>query len=458
VRVTRARNGSARSLRTRRARAVGFGCTSVFAVTLILAGAPPCRAAAHGFKLWPLIDYRNDPDTGEKHLHLLGPLFSYDADRDGWSWALRPLLYRKHTSEPVPDMLAVLYPLSVMRWSAGETNFRLLGLFSYQSRTPAKEREWERRLTIFPLLFYRYSKAEGRSLSLLPFYANLDDFFGYDHIRMVLFPGYLRLEKGLVERTWAPFPFVSWTGGLLGRGWRLWPVYGWEDVGESSRMRYVLWPLYVHAQRWPTRPERKDTLVLAPFYARIDSPHQHSRAYLGPFLTHTVDTKEQTETWGFPWPFWMSQRRLDTGARQSLRLAPFYQDRQQGDLHSRFYLWPVYRARDQETDAYRYSRRDLFLVLGRDIEEVNTDAHRHRQLQTLFPLFRRRVTNERDDFSTLALLDALVPTNETVADVYGPLWQLYRREDTAGELSRWSLLWNLVSSDGIRVRYPIDWE
>ncbi len=424
---------------------------------LLFAAATPCLATTHGFRLWPLIDYRSDTAAGERHLQLLGPFFQYDADPSGWSWALRPLLYRRHSNETGANTFAALYPLSVTHENAEEKTVRLLGLFSSQSRTPVRASDWERRVTLFPFVFYRRNQAGGASLSVLPFYADLHDFLGYNRIRLILFPAYLQVESDLVRRAWTPFPFVERTGGVLGRGWRLWPFYGWEQVGESSRMRYSPWPFYVHSERWYTRPEREDTLILAPFYSRIDSLRLHSRAYLGPFFTHTVDLGKQTESWGFPWPLWVSQRRLDTGERQSLRLAPFYGDQRRGDLHSRFFLWPLYRTREQETDTYRYRRRDFFLVLGRDVEEVDTESHRRRELQTLFPLFRRSVEDENAQFSTFALLDALLPSNEIIQNVYAPLWQVYR-SDRSPDSSRWSLLWGLLSSDGERLHYPVDWQ
>jgi hypothetical protein len=55
----------------------------------------------------------------------------------------------------------------------------------------------------------------------------------------------------------------------------------------------------------------------------------------------------------------------------------------------------------------------------------------------------------------LALLDALYPRNPTINRVYAPLWQVFTREGEGDRAPRWSLLWDLVSSDGQAIRYPV---
>ena len=136
-----------------------------------------------------------------------------------------------------------------------------------------------------------------------------------------------------------------------------------------------MWPFYIAYENHFTLPERERRVVSIPFFARTDSPTLRSRSY-GMFFTHTVDRNAHTDTWGFPWPLWMSQRDLNTGERTSLRIAPFYENSQLGNVHRHFVMWPVFRWKTQEEDAYRYSRSDVFLVLERDIHEVQLDQDR----------------------------------------------------------------------------------
>jgi hypothetical protein len=174
-----------------------------------------------------------------------------------------------------------------------------------------------------------------------------------------------------------------------------------------------------------------------------------------PFLSHTVDRAERRETWGYPWPLWLSQRDLDTGERTALRLAPFYENTHFGKRHAHFVMWPAYRWSTEETDSYRYFRGDSFFVLYRDSEEVQWEPHRRRRLRTLFPLYRASEEDSDADFSTPALLDAILPRNATVQQLYAPLWQLYSSQREDDGPPRWNLLWDLISSDGTQIRYPL---
>jgi hypothetical protein len=414
--------------------------------------AAPARGA--DVQLWPLFRYHSD--ASRRHsLHLLGPLVTYESGPEAYELTVRPLFSFTRGPEAGHSELAVLYPVWISRWTAEESKHRFVGLISLQSQNAQRPDEWDRRFTIFPLVFYRYNRALGTQLAVLPFYADLRDFFGYERIHTIAFPFYLHLKLPLVVRTWMPFPFYSRTGGRLGRGFRIWPFYGWDEEGEQKRFTYIMWPFYISYERHFSRPEHERRLISFPLFSRIDSPSVRSRSYLGPFFTHTTDRDAHTDTWGFPWPLWVSQRDLKTGQRTSLRLAPFYEDTQQGDVHRGFILWPAYRWKTQEMDSYRYDRSDVLLALGRKIDELEPQYRHQRHLRTVFPFFRNSAEDADEEFSTLALLDALYPRNPTVERLYAPLWQVYSRRQRGDQPPRWSVLWDLISSDGKQTRYPV---
>ena len=420
-----------------------------FLIALLLAASPAC---ALDLKLWPLVDYRSDA-SGQRSLHLLGPLFAYESSADSEQVTLRPLFSFTRGPRIAHKELSVVYPLFVSRWRPESTEYRLFGLITYATENEPPPGEWDRRFTIFPFVFYRYSHVRGTRLSVLPFYADVDDFFGFQRVQMFLFPLYMRLEEALTTRTWVLFPFISWSGGTLGKGYRIWPLYGWNQEGETERYQYVLWPFYISREVHFTRPEREQQLVMFPFYSRTDSPTAQSRSY--GFFTHSIDRKAKTDTWGFPWPLWMTQYELDTAKRTSLRLAPFYGNSRFGDLHSRFVMWPLYRWRTQELVDYRYTRSDLLWLLYRNIDELQPQTHHRRHVRALFPMLRSIADDDHEEMGTLALLDALFPRNPNIQQLYAPLWQLYTRERDADLPARWSVLWDLISSDGKQVRYPV---
>ena len=115
-------------------------------------------------------------------------------------------------------------------------SYRLFGLITYTTETERHPDEWDKRFTIFPFVFYRYSHLRGTQLSVLPFYVDVEDFFGYQRVQMILFPLYLRLEEALTTRTWVLFPFVSWSGGTFGRGYRIWPVVRMEPGRRNGAL------------------------------------------------------------------------------------------------------------------------------------------------------------------------------------------------------------------------------
>src|SRR5262249_19368586 len=155
------------------------------------------------------------------------------------------------------------------------------------------------------------------------------NFFGYERIRMLAFPLYLRIEEPLWTRTWLPFPFVSWVGGHSGEGMRVWPIYGHTVLGSEYESSYVGWPFHIPATEHPGRADAVESRIAWPFYSTIDSPDVESRSYafllLLPLYTRTVDRKAGMEIRGFPWPFWSIETDLKTGERRSLRMTPIYE-------------------------------------------------------------------------------------------------------------------------------------
>lgn len=425
---------------------------ALLASLMTLSVASP--AVATEIKLWPLFKYQSAA-SGERRLDLLGPLFTYETGPERYELSLRPLFSLTHGPRVDERQFTILYPVWISRWDQEQSKHSLLILVNYRSEPARRPDQPDRRFTIFPLVFYRSSRTLGSSLSVLPFYANVRDFLGYERVQMLLFPFYLRLQEPLVARTWMPFPFYGRTTGTLGRGVRVWPFYGWEQVGEESRFQYIMWPFYITQERYFSRPERERRLVVVPFYSHTESPKVESRSYVGPFFTHTIDHVQHTDTWGFPWPLWVSQRDTNTGERTSLRLTPFYENTRAGTVHRHFILWPVYRWLTQDADSYHYRRSDAMLVLYRNIREEQPQYHHTRELHTLFPLYRAEAEDDDREFSSLGLLDALYPRNPTIEQLYGPLWQVYTRRQHGDQPPRWSVLWDLISSEGGQIRYPV---
>jgi hypothetical protein len=176
--------------------------------------------------LWPLFQYESDPATRTSHVSIFGPLFEYRADADRQQIFVRPLISISQSRVGHDDDVRILGPLLVSHWGQTQQMTKGLGgLFTYRTTTSADGRTLESQdARLLPVYFYAWEKPErsGR-LSIAPFYADLDDFLGYEHVDMGLFPAYLHVKKPpSLDRYYYPFPLIS-RDGPEGSGYRLWP-------------------------------------------------------------------------------------------------------------------------------------------------------------------------------------------------------------------------------------------
>jgi len=426
---------------------------TAFAVSWLAALSICGGATAFELRAWPLLEANRSGEAFE--VRLLGPLIEWRRASLSSTFTLRPLF----SSSRSPDGVSrgwLLYPLVSWSRSPQELSIRFFFLGSYVARRdPPAERPYQQELTIFPLLFFRRTADAGSSFSLLPLYGNVERFFGYQRVRMLLFPLYLSLEEPLWRRTWLLFPFYSRVGGRLGQGWRLWPLYGHTQLGGEYESRYVGWPFSIRAVSHPGRNDQTTTRISWPFFSAVDGPTLSSRSYafllVLPLYTHTVDLARDSETRGFPWPLWVEQVDRRSGERQSLRLTPFFGRRRTATLDSVFYFWPFYRQRSGRGEDAAYRRTDVLFVVYRDQWEGEAAQRRH--IRALVPLWVERDSGKTSDAQSLALLDGLFPTNEVLADAQAPLYRLYG-SDTRGGIRRHDLLWRMfVWGDG-KIRPP----
>jgi hypothetical protein len=428
----------------------------LIALALILAGTP-AAAHARSIKLWPLFEYEHDEAAGTRSVKALGPLIEYRSDPDYYRLMLRPVLSIRQARGVHDDEVRVLYPLLTSRWAPIEQSTTALGgLLKYTTNTTEDGRALTlQRFRAFPFYFYDWDVPRGGRVSLVPFYADLEDFAGFERVEMLGFPLYLRLRQPLVDRQYLPFPFIGRVGGELGSGHRVWPLYGRKTLGETDDSGFVLWPFYV----WETRTSQGESerrFMSFPFYSRVSGPRRESTAFGTIFYVHTLDRTAEQESWGFPWPLWVYQKSTTTDERLTFRLFPFYQARRQGQLEARFVAWPLYRERHFSDDQHTYERRDALLVLARDERWADLESGTSGSLRTVFPFYRNEVDGDWEDGNVLALLDAVLPRNDAVRMLYAPLWAAYAWNGPV-EDPRWSAGWGAVTHGPRGTVYPWHW-
>jgi hypothetical protein len=447
---------SSRSRRRRLVRRLILGA-------VVLAGVLPARAHALDLKLWPLFRWAHDEQTGDLRWSALGPLLEFKRTAETRELFIRPLLHlHQRRGAGHDDRSEILYPLASTRWKDDYQSFRLL-IFTYRTRPrPAPARvpeegpppeEWESRLTLFPFVWYRHSPERGTRLSVAPFYVDLDDFFGYERVQMVMFPAYLRLVEPRLDRRYYGF-FVSTVGGADGRGVRVFPFYADTEAVGRWQTRYVLWPFHVRSDRLVPGYGWEHRRIEFPVFSAIDGAGRRTRAYGLFAYTHTVDERRGIEHTGAPWPFVVRQRRLGEDEYEVWRAFPFYGRSDVRGISSRLYAWPAYRTKRQDVDDFHYRRRDVGLVLWRLQDQENEESGRAERLLTAFPVLRSERQDWRRFGQTPALLDSLLPKNRGVLAMWAPLYGLVRCDTRPDGAQDGSLLWGAAARADGHLRGP----
>jgi hypothetical protein len=186
---------------------------------------PSPDAQPRSVNLWPLFQYDSDPATRTKRVRIFGPLIEYRTDAERQAIFVRPFVSIDQSRVGHDDDVRFLGPLLTSHWGQTEqvtTGFG--GLFTYRTRTSADGRTREaQHARLLPLYFYEWDQSSpaGR-ISLIPVYADIEDFLGYERVEMVAFPVYLHLQRPALDRYYYPYPIIS-RDGPPGSGYRLWP-------------------------------------------------------------------------------------------------------------------------------------------------------------------------------------------------------------------------------------------
>jgi hypothetical protein len=410
----------------------------LIAVVLLLGLAAPSRAGeATLFTLWPLIDYRADEALGYRSLRLLGPLIKYETKDDETEFAVRPLFHRAADDADLAQT-EVLYPFAVKR-SGPETEFvNILQLLNYDFG--ATERGSANKFYLFPFLFYGDHAEHGRYAAFFPIGGTLHGWFGRDRITFTLFPLYSRTERGTTTTTHVLWPIFSRVSGEEESGFAVWPLYGQSSKTGVYRRQFCLWPIYFNEEIGLDSNNPVMRRAVLPLWFEQESRTYSQRTVLWPFFNWIQDRAGEYEQWDAPWPL----VRVTHGAdRHGLRLLPFYADESVGARRKRWFLWPIYKIEDTETELIVRQRHRVLFFLYSDLVERKLDSGQEQRRVDLWPLFSYHREGGVSRLNALALLEPLFPGNQAIERSWSPLWRVYQqRWDEHGNLVV-SLLWNL---------------
>jgi hypothetical protein len=393
-------------------------------------------------------------ETGHR-TEIGGPFYYREQLETSRIWAVPPIL--SYCEEKTTDLVefSFMYPLFTYVRYGDQSRWQFFQLLNFVNG-PNLDEKVRQRFTIFPLYFHQKSSDPSQEyVGYGPFYGHLYNRIFRDEIEYVMFPFYSKTrKKDVVTRNYV-YPFFHLRDGDGLEGWQLWPIWGEQRKGLTTRTNgfgdvemvgghyqlFILWPFFGNQWTGLGTDNPQWQQVLFPFYNIFRSPLRDSTTILWPFFTTINDREKGYREWQYPWPFITFAR----GEKTINRFWPIYSQASNTNQISNTYLWPVFKYNRIMSSPIDRERRRILFYLFSDIIEKDTVRHLYKRRTDFWPLF----TNRRDrDGSTrlqiLAPIETILPENHLIERQYSPFWSIWRSENNpkAGKSSQ-SLFWNL---------------
>lgn len=395
---------------------------------------------------WPVYDYRASARADYRSLHLFGPLVKYETKGEETEYTLRPLFYRSVDAEGNSET-DVLYPLFGHKRDKDSSRFHFLHLIDYDFGEDDDFREDEsgsrNRSYFFPFLFYG-EEEQGRYMAFFPFGGTLYNWFGRDRITFALFPLYSRTERGTRRVDNVLWPFFARISGEDEAGYKFWPIYGQSSKEGVYRKKFFLWPIFFSESKKLDTDNPEEVRAAWPFYVSRESPEKSFNAVLWPFFYKLEDRVKGYEQWNTPWPL----VRVTRGENyHGVKVLPFFADETMDAKRQRWYLWPIYKIEEMETELISRRRDRVLFFLYSDTRESKWETGDSMRRIHLWPLFGYQQKNGVSHFHLFSLIEPFFPGNESIERLWAPLWRVYQQKwDQQGNRVT-SLLWNLFWSE-----------
>jgi len=415
------------------------------AALLVLLAFAPASGAEQGeegtiFTLWPLVDYRESPAEGFSNLSLLGPLIKYQKHGKDRDLAVRPFFYKESHSEEQAESTYFLYPAAHHESTPEADTLNVLQLFRKDTYRKQEEDELEKSTMLFPFYISGDSDKYGPYRAVFPIYGDLYERFWRDEYHFFMFPLYGSTVKRGTTTNHYLWPIFSTTKGENEDGFGVFPLYGQSQKTGVYQKRFVLWPFYTAEQTGLDTDNPTQKKFFFPLYAATDSPKKTSRSYLWPFFGYTEDRERNVEEVNYLWPL-VTKVRGEKRRKDSF--LPFYSHEIFAQGEKSWYLWPVYKHEELNSDVFRQEiDRVLFFLYRSNHEQWPKDGYDRRRT-ALWPLFLYQ--KSPGGVSSISLPAPVEPIldKEGIEKNWAPLWRIYqRRWDREGN-SASSLLWNL---------------
>jgi hypothetical protein len=234
-----------------------------------------------------------------------------------------------------------------------------------------------------------------------PFYGHYEDILTFDDARWVLWPLWVRADRSGRVSHHVLWPFFGWTTGGDERSWHVFPLAARSQREDRYDRVYVLWPFF-HWQRnflggGGEEPEK--VWWFWPFHGHKERGTYDAWTWFWPLFGYARDPR--SGFWALDFPFFLVRIQRGPDDVRRTRFWPFYSHLEAGGLESTNYLWPIVHLRHEDSPAME---RDSVSVVPfwqswdrRDKATGETSSWRK-----LWPLFRHE---RQGEWRSGALLD-----------------------------------------------------
>jgi hypothetical protein len=345
--------------------------------------------------------------------------------RGPWTqWSFRPFVTqeRELSGETTSRFLV---PFGQSRERGDDYLWQLVPITRYDRRvTSDGQLEWT--LLTLPGIYWS-RRADGRILrAWFPFAGVTESFLSYDRLEFVLFPLWMRTERGGRVTNHFLWPLISITTGTGGPSWSVIPFYS-ESVYEGRYDRRVwIWPFFsLHKNHLNLPPEKRETLwMFWPFYGHTTRGTYSANTVVWPFFGWSTDRSTGFWTLDAPWPLVEFMRSPKEDIERT-RVWPFYSHYHGDGLDSTWYMWPLVNVR---RELYEKSEKNsVYLIpFWQSWKRVDEDAGVF-EYQKLWPLYVREGREQSERHFAFPALNPLWRTPE-IDDMYAWIWELYTRD------------------------------
>ena len=394
---------------------------------------------------WPFFDYRSSESADYQSLHLLGPFIKYETKGDETEYAMRPLFYRA-VDEEGRSSTDVLYPLFGARNKGDSSSFHFFHLLSFdfgESESGSRNRGY-----LFPFLFYG-EEEQGSYKAFFPFRR---------HPLQLVRPGshHVSCSSRFTARPSARGPRSTTSCGLSlpvsPVRMSLAPSSG-RFMGQSRkegvyRKSFFLWPIFFSESLKLDTDNPEERRAAWPFYISMESPQKSSTTVLWPFFSKTEDRVKGYTSWDAPWPL----VRVTEGEKyHGMKFLPFYADETIDVKRNRWYVWPIYKIEEMNSELIERRRDRVLFFLYSDTREAKLETGDSMRRIDFWPFFGYKRTNGVSRLHVLSLIEPFFPNNESIERLWAPLWRVYQQKwDQPGQPCRQPALEPLLAREAGR--------